>query len=326
MLVVGSDSMLITFDTGSNGYILSRGKDNLSGTELSTSLGKLIAQYRDVLLVAHKIPWCIINVDMAFSSIFGNVSFECGKSGADSFCKISFNNIACLDTLFSNNNVDYESISAIVSKILEESFFSYMTSVFWGSFDFSDIELYSRFNTRGSVLKPMLHQESIQFISNKISYARVRERLELFGFDFAICNIDDTLRGTFTAVDVCKILETIQYIRDRLLSSGFSFDVVVRGVGSVCPIDYFECCSGELVSLVYDRRNSGSITTVLSDGSTVGVYSTSIADDYITFKFLIQSSSSMYKVMGSSFFDVNKFFSILERSVFEFGEFVGCHR
>ena len=111
-----------------------------------------------------------------------------------------------------------------------------------------------------------------------------------------------------------------------MLSSGFSFDVVVRGVGSVYPIDYFECCSSELLSLVYDRRNSGSITTVLSDGTTVGVYSTSIADDYITFKFLIQSSSSMYKLMGASFFDVNKFFSIVERSVFEFGEFVGCHR
>ena len=81
--------MLITFDTGSNGFILSRGKNNLSGTELSTSLGKLIAQYRDVLMVAHKIPWCIINVDMAFSSRVGNVSFVCGHSGADSFCKIS---------------------------------------------------------------------------------------------------------------------------------------------------------------------------------------------------------------------------------------------
>lgn len=246
MLVVGSDSVLITFDTGSNGFILSRGKNNLSGTELSTSLGKLIAQYRDVLLVAHKIPWCIINVDMAFSSIFGNVSFECGHSGADSFCKIS--------------------------------------------------------------------------------YARVRERLELFGFDFVIRNIDDTLMGTFTAIDVCKILETIQYIRDRFLSGGFSFNVVIRGIGSDSPIDYFECCSSELLSLIYDRRNSGNITTVLSDGSTVGVYSTSIAGDYITFKFLIQVSSSMYKVMGSSFFDVNKFFSVVERSVFEFGEFVGCHR
>lgn len=318
--------MLITFDTGSNGFILSRGKNNLSGTELSTSLGKLIAQYRDVLMVAHKTPWCIIDVGMAFSSKVGNVSFECGKSGVDSFCKISFNNIACLDTLFSNNNVDYESISAIVSKILEESFFSYMTSVFWGSFDFSDIELYSRFNTRGSVLKPVLHRESIQFISNKISYARVGERLELFGFDFVIRNIDDTLRGTFTAIDVFKLLETIQYIRDRFLSGGFSFNVVIRGIGSDSPIDYFKCCSSELLSLIYDRRNSGNITTMLSDGSTVGVYSTSIAGDYITFKFLIQASSSMYKVMGSSFFDVNKFFSIVERSVFEFGEFVGCHR
>ena len=134
MLVVGSDSMLIIFDTGSNGFILSRGKNNLSATELSTSLGKLIAQYRDVLMVAHKIPWCIVDVGMTISSRVGNVSFECGKSGVDSFCKISFNNIACLDTLFSNNNVDYESISAIVSKILEESFFSYMTSVFWGEF------------------------------------------------------------------------------------------------------------------------------------------------------------------------------------------------
>lgn len=122
--------MIITFDTNSNGFILSRGKDNLSGTELSTSLGKLIAQYRDVLMVAHEIPWCIVDTCMSFSSRVGN---------------ISFNNIDCLDTLFSNN-VDYESISAIVSKILEESFFSYMTSVFWGSFDFSDIELYSRFN------------------------------------------------------------------------------------------------------------------------------------------------------------------------------------
>lgn len=36
--------MLITFNTGSKGYILSRGKNNLSATELSTSLGKLIAQ------------------------------------------------------------------------------------------------------------------------------------------------------------------------------------------------------------------------------------------------------------------------------------------
>lgn len=181
---------------------------------------------------------------MAFSSRVGNVSFVCGHSGADSFCKISLVDITCLGTLFSDNDVDYESISIIVSGILEDSYFSYMASVFDSCFDFPDIELYSRFNTRGSMLKPMLHQESIQFISNKISYARVRERLELFGFDFAICNIDDTLRGTFTAVDVCKILETIQYIRDRLLSSGFSFDVVVRGVGSVYPIDYFECCRG----------------------------------------------------------------------------------
>lgn len=318
--------MLIMFDTGSNGFILSRGKDNLSGTELSTSLGKLIAQYRDVLMVAHKIPWCIINVGMTFSSIFGNVSFECGHTGADSFCKISLVDITYLDTLFSDKDVDYESISLIVGGILEDSYFSYMTSVLDSCFfDFSDIELCGRFSTRGSMLKPILHQESIQFISNKISYARVRERLELFGFDFVIRNIDDTLRGTFTAVDVCKILETIQYIRDRLLSGGFSFDVVIRGVGSVYPIDYFECCRGELVSLVYDRRNSGNITTVLSDG-TVGVYSTSIADDYITFKFLIQSSNSMYKLMGSSFFDVNKFFSVVERSVFEFGEFVGCQR
>ena len=221
MLVVGSDIMLITFDTGSNGFILSRGKNNLSGTELSTSLGKLIAQYRDVLVVAHKIPWCIINVAMAFSSRVGNVSFECGHSGADSFCKISLIDNTYLDTLFSDKEVDYESISLIVSGVLEDSYFSYMTSVFDSCFDFSDIELYGRFSTRGSMLKPMLHQESIQFISNKISYARVRERLELFGFDFAIRNIDDTLRGTFTAVDVCKILETIQYIRDRLLSSGF---------------------------------------------------------------------------------------------------------
>lgn len=318
--------MLIMFDTGSNGFILSRGKDNLSGTELSTSLGKLIAQYRDVLMVAHKIPWCIINVGMTFSSIFGNVSFECGHTGADSFCKISLVDITYLDTLFSDKDVDYESISLIVGGILEDSYFSYMTSVLDSCFfDFSDIELCGRFSTRGSMLKPILHQESIQFISNKISYARVRERLELFGFDFVIRNIDDTLRGTFTAVDVCKILETIQYIRDRFLSGGFSFDVVIRGVGSVYPIDYFECCRGELVSLVYDRRNSGNITTVLSDG-TVGVYSTSIADDYITFKFLIQSSNSMYKLMGSSFFDVNKFFSVVERSVFEFGEFVGCQR
>lgn len=318
--------MLIMFDTGSNGFILSRGKNNLSGTELSASLGKLIAQYRDVLMVAHKIPWCIINVGMTFSSIFGNVSFECGHTGADSFCKVSLVDITYLDTLFSDKDVDYESISLIVGGILEALYFSYMTSVLDSCFDFSGIELCGRFSTRGSMLKPMLHQESIQFISNKISYARVRERLELFGFDFAIRNIDDTLRGTFTAVDVCKILETIQYIRDRLLSGGFSFDVIIRGVGSVYPIDYFECCEGELVSLVYDRRNSGNITTVLSDGTTVGVYSTSIADDYITFKFLIQSSNSMYKLMGSSFFDVNKFFSVVERSVFEFGEFVGCHR
>lgn len=326
MLVVGSDSVLITFDTGSNGFILSRGKNNLSGTELSTSLGKLIAQYRDVLLVAHKIPWCIINVDMAFSSIFGNVSFECGHSGADSFCKISLIDNTYLDTLFSDKEVDYESISLIVSGVLEDSYFSYMTSVFDSCFDFSDIELYGRFSTRGSMLKPMLHQESIQFISNKISYARVRERLELFGFDFVIRNIDDTLMGTFTAIDICKILETIQYIRDRFLSGGFSFDVTVRGVGSVYPIDYFSCCRGDLVSLHYDRRHSSSVNTILSDGSTVGVYAVSVNDDYITFRFLIHAKNSMYKVMGSSFFDVNKFFSILERSVFEFGEFVGCHR
>jgi hypothetical protein len=318
--------MLITFDTHSNGFILSRGKDNLSGTDLSTSLGKLIAQYRDVLLVAHKIPWCIVDVGMAFSSRVGNVSFECGHRGADSFCKISFNNIACLDTLFSNNNVDYESISAIVSKILEESFFSYMTSVFWGSFDFSDIELYSRFNTRGSVLKPVLHQESLKFISNKISYSRVAERLELRDFDFSICSIYDTLRGSFSVIDVCKLLETIQYIRERFLFSGFSFDVIVRGVGSVYPVDYFECGRGELVSLRYDRREYNRMTTILADGSTVGAYHMSINDDYITFAFLISAMSSMYKVMGTSFFDVNKFFSILERSVFEFGEFVGCHR
>lgn len=318
--------MIITFDTNSNGFILSRGKDNLSGTELSTSLGKLIAQYRDVLMVAHEIPWCIIDTCISFSSRVGNISFKCGKSGVDSFCKISFNNIDCLDTLFSSNNVDYESISAIVSKILEESFFSYMTSVFWGSFDFSDIELYSRFSTRGSMLKPMLHQESIQFISNKISYSRVRERLELEGFDFCICNIDDTLRGSFTVIDICKLLETIQYIRERFLSSGFSFDVTVRGFGSVYPIDYFSCCRGDLVSLHYDRRHSSSVNTILSDGSIVGVYAVSVNDDYITFKFLISAMSSMCKVMGTSFFDVNKFFSILERSVFEFGEFVGCHR
>ena len=318
--------MLITFDTGSNGFILSRGKNNLSGTELSTSLSKLIAQYRDVLMVAHKIPWCIINVDMAFSSRVGNVSFVCGHNGADSFCKISLVDITYLDVLFSNNNVDYESISVIVGGILEESFFSYMTSVFGRSFDFSDIELYSRFSTRGSMLKPMLHQESIQFISNKISYSRVGERLELEGFDFCICNIDDTLRCSFTVIDICKLLETIQYIRERFLSSGFSFDVIVRGFGSVYPIDYFSCCRGDLVSLHYDRRNSSSVNTILSDGSTVGVYAVSVNDDYITFRFLIQSSSSMYKVMGSSFFDVNKFFSIVERSVFEFGEFVGCHK
>lgn len=318
--------MLITFDTGSNGFILSRGKNNLSGTELSTSLGKLIAQYRDVLMVAHKIPWCIVDVNMAFSSRVGNVSFECGHGGADSFCKISLVDVTYLDVLFSNNNVDYESISVIVSGILEESFFSYMTSVFGRSFDFSDIELYSRFNTRGSMLKPMLHQESIQFISNKISYSRVGERLELEGFDFCICNIDDTLRGSFTDIDICKLLETIQYIRERFLSSGFSFDVTVRGFGSVCPIDYFSCCRDDLVSLHYDRRHSSSVNTVLSDGSTVGVYAVSVNDDYITFKFLIHAKNSMYKVMGSSFFDVNKFFSIVERSVFEFGEFVGCHR
>ena len=66
------------------------------------------------------------------------------------------------------------------------------------------------------------------------------------------------------------------------------------------------------------------MTTILADGSTVGTYRMSVNDDYIT--FLISATSSMYKVMGSSFFDVNKFFSILERSVFEFGEFVGCHR
>lgn len=319
--------MLITFDTGSNGFILSRGKNNLSGTELSTSLGKLIAQYRDVLMVAHKIPRCFIDVAMAFSSRVGNISFKCGKSGVDSFCKISFNNIDCLDTLFSNNNnVDYESISAIVSKILEESFFSYMTSVFWGSFDFSDIELYSRFNHRGSVLKPVLHQESLKFISNKISYSRVAERLELRNFDFSICSIYDTLRGSFSVIDVCKLLETIQYIRERFLFSGFSFDVIVRGVGSVYPVDYFECGRDELVSLRYDRREYNRMTTILADGSTVGAYRVSVNDDYITFTFLISAMSSMCKVMGTSFFDVNKFFSILERSVFEFGEFVGCHR
>ena len=318
--------MIITFDTDSNGFILSRGKDNLSGTELSTSLGKLIAQYRDVLLVAHKIPWCIINVDMAFSSIFGNVSFECGHSGADSFCKISLIDNTYLDTLFSDKEVDYESISLIVSGVLEDSYFSYMTSVFDSCFDFSDIELYGRFSTRGSMLKPMLHQESLKFISNKISYSRVAERLELRDFDFCICNIDDTLRGSFTVIDICKLLETIQYIRERFLSSGFSFDVIVRGVGSVYPIDYFECGRGKLVSLRYDRREYNRMTTILSDGSTVGVYDVSVNDDYITFKFLISATSSMYKVMGSSFFDVNKFFSILEHSVFEFGEFVGCHR
>lgn len=317
--------MIITFDTGSNGFILSRGKDNLSGTELSTSLGKLIAQYRDVLMVAHEIPWCIVDTCMSFSSRVGNISFKCGKSGVDSFCKISFNNIDCLDTLFSNNNVDYESISAIVSKILEESFFSYMTSVFWGSFDFSDIELYSRFNTRGSVLKPVLHRESLKFISNKISYSRVAERLELRNFDFSICSIYDMLRGSFSVIDVCKLLETIQYIRERFLFSGFSFDVIVRGVGSVYPVDYFECGRDELVSLRYDRREYNKMTTILADGSTVGAYRMSVNDDYITFTFLISATSSMYKVMGSSFFDVNKFFSILERSVFEFGEFVGCH-
>lgn len=245
--------MIISFDTGSNGFILSRGKNNLSGTELSTSLGELISQYRDVLMVAHKIPWCIVDVNMAFSSRVGNVSFECGHGGADSFCKISLVDVTYLDVLFSNNNVDYESISIIVSGILEESFFSYMTSVFGRSFDFSDIELYSRFNTRGSMLKPMLHQESIQFISNKISYSRVGERLELEGFDFCICNIDDTLRGSFTDIDICKLLETIQYIRERFLSSGFSFDVTVRGFGSVYPIDYFSCCRDDLVSLHYDR-------------------------------------------------------------------------
>ena len=318
--------MIITFDTDSNGFILSRGKDNLSGTELSTSLGKLIAQYRDVLMVAHEIPWCIVDTCMSFSSRAGNISFKCGKSGVDSFCKISFNNIACLDRLFSVNTLDYESISAIVSKILEESFFSYMTSVFWGSFDFSGIELYSRFNTRGSVLKPVLHQESLKFISNKISYSRVAERLELRNFDFSICNIYDTLRGSFSVIDVYKLLETIQYIRERFLFSGFSFDVIVRGVGSVYPVDYFECGRGELVSLRYDRREYNKMTTILEDGSTVGVYAVSVNDDYITFKFLISAMSSMYKVMGTSFFDVNKFFSILERSVFEFGEFVGCHR
>nr|DAQ73932.1 MAG TPA: hypothetical protein [Herelleviridae sp.] len=318
--------MLITFDTVSNGFILSRGKDNLSGTELSTSLGKLIAQYRDVLLVAHKIPWCIVDVGMTISSRVGNVSFECGKSGVDSFCKISLVDITYLDVLFSGNNVDYESISNIVSGILEELFFSYMTSVFWGSFDFSDIELYSRFSTRGSMLKPMLHQESIQFISNKISYSRVGERLELRNFDFSICSIYDTLRGSFSVIDVFKLLETIQYIRERFLISGFSFDVIVRGVGSVYPVDYFECGRDELVSLRYDRREYNRMTTILADGSTVGAYRMSVNDDYITFAFLISAMSSTYKLMGTSFFDVNKFFSILERSVFEFGEFVGCHR
>jgi hypothetical protein len=325
MLGVGSDNMIITFDTYSNGFILSRGKDNLSGTELSTSLGKLIAQYRDVLMVAHKIPWCILDVCMSFSSRFGNVSFKCGKSGVDSFCRISLNDIAYLDVLFSVNNLDYDTISNIVSGVLEDSYYSYITSIFEGFFDFSDIELYSRFNSRCSVLKPMLHQESLKFISNKISYSRVDARLELGGFDFSICNISDTLRGSFNVMDVCKLLETIQYIRERFLSSGFSFDVVVRGIGSVYPIDYFECGRGKLILLRYDRRDSSKVNTILSDGSTVGVYSISVSDDYITFTFLISATSSMCKVMGSSFFDVGKFFSVLERSVFEFGEFVGCH-
>lgn len=318
--------MLITFDTHSNGFILSRGKDNLSGTKLSTSLGKLIAQYRDVLMVAHEIPWCIVDVCMSFSSRVGNISFECGKRGVDSFCKISLNDIACLETLFSVNNLDYDTISNIVSVILEDSYFSYITSIFEGCFDFSDIELYSRFISRGSVFKPILHRESLKFISNKISYSRVAERLELRDFDFSICSIYDTLRGLFSVIDVCKLLETIQYIRERFLFSGFSFDVIVRGVGSVYPIDYFECGRGELVSLRYDRREYKRMTTILSDGSTVGAYRISINDDCITFAFLISAMSSMYKVMGTSFFDVNKFFSILERSVFEFGEFVGCHR
>ena len=110
------------------------------------------------------------------------------------------------------------------------------------------------------------------------------------------------------------------------MSSGFSFDVTVRGFGSVYPIDYFSCCRGDLVSLYYDRREYNRMTTILSDGSTVGVYRISINEDCITFSFLISATSSMCKVMGSSFFDVNKFFSILEHSVFEFGEFVGCHR
>lgn len=157
-------------------------------------------------------------------------------------------------------------------------------------------------------------------------YSRVAERLELMNFDFSICSIYDTLRGSFSVIDVCKLLETIQYIRERFLISGFSFDVIVRGVGSVYPVDYFECGRGKLVSLRYDRREYNRMTTILADGSTVGVYDVSVNDDYITFSFLISATSSMYKVMGSSFFDVNKFFSILERSVFEFGEFVGCHR
>lgn len=319
--------MLITFDTGSNGFILSRGKNNLSGTDLSTSLGKLIAQYRDVLMVAHKIPWCIIDVAMAFSSMVGNVSFECGHRGADSFCKISLVDITYLDVLFSVNNLDYYTISNLVSEVLEDSYFSYITSIFEGCFDFSDIELYSRFISQGSVPKPMLHQESVKFISNKISYSRVDVRLELRCFDFSICNISDTLRGSFSVIDVCKLLETIQYIRERFLSSGFSFDVIVRGIGSVYPIDYFECGRGKLISLRYDRRDSSSrVNTILSDGSTVGVYHISVSDDYITFTFLISATSSICKLMGSSFFDVGKFFSVLERSVFEFGEFVGCHR
>lgn len=326
MLVVGSDDMLITFNTYSNGFILSRGKDNLSDTELSTSLGKLIAQSRDVLMVAHKIPWCIVDVCMSFSSRFGNISFKCGKSGGDSFCRISLNDIAYLDVLFSVNNLDYYTISNLVSGVLEDSYFSYITSIFEGCFDFSDIKLYSRFISQGSVPKPMLHQESVKFISNKISYSRVDARLELSGFDFSICNISDTLRGSFSVIDVCKLLETIQYIRDRFLSSGFSFDVIVRGIGSVYPIDYFECGRGKLISLRYDRRDSSRVNTILSDGSTVGVYHISVSDDYITFTFLISATSSICKLMGSSFFDVGKFFSVLERSVFEFGEFVGCHR
>ena len=315
--------MLISFDTDNNGFILSRGKDNLSGTELSTSLGKLISQYRDVLMVASHIPWYDCSFHMTFSSSFGNVSFKCYHINSMSHrCVISLSDVTCLNALFDVNSVDYQSVFGIVSKVLEESYYSYMTSIFRHSFKFDD-EFYGRISGNGYTLKAELHQNALDFIYNKISYSRVGACLELHNFDFIVIKISD--RSTFTLSTVCDILETILYLRDRFLSNGISYDVIVRGVGSIYPVDYFTCCRGKLVSLLYDRRNSNTMYKLLSDGSTSASFSVSINDDYITFSFLINVKSSIHKVMGSSFFDVNKFFSVLERSVFEFGEFVGCH-